>query len=1127
VRDTRRFPLLALALLVAPAPLVALAPVASADAFLVSADWTVSSAVELDSRSLVIGANIIVTATGSLTLNDTHFLMRVATDGEFGIFVLPGGSLSVLNGSSIGVSFVGTAYVYHFSFLVYPGAHFTLRDSWIDGAFGVGVGDENATLQNSSISRAYFGLYGYNLTADGLHLSNDGIGFWLSGHSRISNATVTASEAYGGLLDDTSAVIDSDFAGSFSADIVLSNSSLALSTTHRASTRGIITYGSPTIDGGTFADLLGPAIQFGHESFTYLCSLVPGAGSPFRLNLHDYPLYYRLNNTVTVRDITVNGPQAFDWGRSVWRQGEDNPSIFGCPFDPPANGAPLWNNVTWTVTRPTTVSTWGVNVFNGTIVVERQGSLTIEGGEWDFQRVEARPVTRIQGELNLRSTIWRSTLENYTNDTVDKDPAVTANIDAVIDGGSVVVEDSLLMDLGNSPDPAVDAGFMLEGATGSLRLERTTVRNSTRLMTTGCCGSLGPTATIANSTVAVDASAVVMNGGRADLVACGAFGSAGPAVWAASGSSELRTYGCDVPWGGPGNLQVARHEPVRVRALWPDLHPVAGARVSVTELSGGALRAAGVTGSDGRTPWFDVLVSTTLWDGTASSGGAIPPFEVRATYGANAAAQTFDFSSGGDVSLTVPDGAPPVVVLDLPAVMYTNQSTYVISGSAEDQDCGLTLLEFSLDGNDFLPIAGPFEAFLGVFSFSNQTPDLPDGNHPTVVRATDCAGNSAEARSWVVVDLVGPEPEFEQTAPLITSNRTVIISGTLNEPGTVESNGASDAVELLGGRFSMVVTINGTPDVLTVTARDLAGNAVRFNFDLKIDEVAPSLYVNSPGEGSTLASVSLDLAGSCERNASLELNGVRLAPRCGPAFAIPLLLSEGENRLILAAIDEAGNRAVVAITVYLDSAEPVFDLVAPDPANPLASRSVDLLFRVTPGCDLTIGGSTWHATGPLLTVKLALPEGRTLLPVVAVSASGTEFRRSFAFVVDTVAPPIDLDRGEHASVDNATVRVAGVTEPYARVFVGGLALQANSGGQFFVVVQLHGGLNQIEVRAVDAAGNANVTSLDVMVVPPATFGPPGPVAPGPFALGVLAAGAIGMVAALVAVRPKRKDAADE
>lgn len=322
----------------------------------------------------------------------------------------------------------------------------------------------------------------------------------------------------------------------------------------------------------------------------------------------------------------------------------------------------------------------------------------------------------------------------------------------------------------------------------------------------------------------------------------------------------------------------------------------------------------------------------------------------------------------------------------------------------------------------------------------------------------------------------------------------------------------------------MVVTVTGTPAVLTVSARDLAGNEIRYNFELKVDEVAPALVVTAPQDGSTLASYALDLAGTCERNASLELNGVPLSTRCGPAFAVPLLLSEGENVLVLAAIDDAGNRAEVKITVYLDSEEPEFELLSPDPKDALASRSVELTFRTTPGSDLTIGGALWHAVGPLLTVRLALPEGRTLLSVVAVSASGTEFRRSFAFVVDTVPPPIELDRGENATVINATVRVSGLTEPFARVFVGGLALQANSAGQFSVVVQLHGGLNEIEVRVVDGAGNSNRTSLDVTVVPPPGAPPPGFSPPSALALGLLAAGIAAVAAAFVASRRKRPDA---
>jgi hypothetical protein len=132
-----------------------------------------------ENGTITLDGNLIVSATGSLTLTNVTLAMDCSNDGEFGITVEPGGALSVAG------SVITSATGKGFDFAVH-GASFEMIDSELHGAGwgpeqglgnspsaasgerGLVIGTDNALLAGNTISRNHVGV----ILTDNAILSN-------------------------------------------------------------------------------------------------------------------------------------------------------------------------------------------------------------------------------------------------------------------------------------------------------------------------------------------------------------------------------------------------------------------------------------------------------------------------------------------------------------------------------------------------------------------------------------------------------------------------------------------------------------------------------------------------------------------------------------------------------------------------------------------------------------------------------------------------------------------------------------------------------------------------------------------------------------------------------------------
>ena len=1090
--------------------LALLASPVGADAIVLDLDITGPTVIR--DSSFILSGNITVRAGGLLTLDHVSIQVRMAIDNSREIRVEAGGELRILNGTRIYSQFASVAYSLHYIVFVEPGAHFVLQNSTLDYPYWVAVGDEAAVIENSAITHAVMALHGWNLTVENLTIFDSNIGFWLSGHSLIRNSRVDVSTVYGGILDGISRVEDSSFAGSGAADLALLDEAVAVNTTHRNSNRAAIMLGNSSMMRADIGGMLRSAIQLGDEDFKYGCGIFYWNPPEQWLNLHMFPFFYRINNTVTLADITItNSPGGIVFAADVWRRAHDVDVLDNC-FDPPFETTPeqpLHNSINLTFTRPSVIDA-AANVFNGSLTVLPGASLTLRGGSWRFlSEGPAHRVTSRGDSLVLEGVHMSSGLIDFSANAVNETRASAPDIDIAVEAGAFAMRDSWLEDLGTSADPDADAGIFVADGAGPVEVNRSVVNGSARGVSLGCCGlpsRISTTLTVDSSTLETEGPPVVLGAGNLTLRSSVLASSASAGIFARAPGSSVHMYGADAQVAGPGRTDLYRYGLVQARVVWEDLRPAPFLPIGVRDFSAGTVVGEWPTDVEGWAAPTYVLFRTTSWDGAAESGGPAHLFLFNATY-ANASASSVptDVEGGASITLALPDDRPPVLTLNLPPEYYSTQSGGVFTGEAQDLETGVTVVELSVDGGPFFALMPPSAPRLGVVNFSFAVAGLAPGIHVLAVRAWDSVGNTAEASAYFIHD--DQYPSVTLPFGLVTNTRALNVSGKLSEPGYVEMKGNGTDVDPNDYSFTLPLFLDIDAENIEVLVRDLAGNEHNYSFVVRLDVVAPQLEITRPQNGSWVNNDRLQISGLIEFNAQLRLNGVPLTVSSVSNFTILAVLVEGENVLVLTAVDRAGNENRRAVTVFLDSVAPPLDVLGPDAARPSASRDVLLVLRTEPGAEVSVANESLTAQGALVEVPLRLQEGRTVLSITVSDRGGNRVVRSLAITVDTVPPTVFFTGGNRLATANATLFLTGVTEANAQVQVGGYAVQSDGAGGFSLPLRLHAGTNRLPVQVRDGAGNLFNTTLEIEVDEPPRTQAPGFAPPEGGAMALLAVGA--------------------
>ncbi|WP_435104925.1 hypothetical protein, partial [Arhodomonas sp. AD133] len=274
------------------------------------------------------------------------------------------------------------------------------------------------------------------------------------------------------------------------------------------------------------------------------------------------------------------------------------------------------------------------------------------------------------------------------------------------------------------------------------------------------------------------------------------------------------------------------------------------------------------------------------------------------------------------------------------------------------------------------------------------------------------------------------------------------------------------------------------PVNLSATIADAAGNeSDPAKLALTVDTVPPALTVDAPSDGTLTNEPETTVRGQVNEAADVEIDGTAVFLDLDHRFEHTLTLDEGENTLLVEAIDPAGHLAEAQVGVTLDTIAP--DILVDHPGDGHITNEAALTVQgsLSEPAELRIDGATVEPDANNgFEHALTLTEGGNAIELVATDEAGNEATRTLDVTLDTVAPaPVAGDRVSvtgDGSGQAVVTGAAGAVEAGARVTVTNtrtgerVTVDADAQGAFTATL---GGsaTDTYHVVVSDPAGNAS------------------------------------------------------
>ncbi|MEM7217063.1 MAG: Ig-like domain-containing protein [Pseudomonadota bacterium] len=272
------------------------------------------------------------------------------------------------------------------------------------------------------------------------------------------------------------------------------------------------------------------------------------------------------------------------------------------------------------------------------------------------------------------------------------------------------------------------------------------------------------------------------------------------------------------------------------------------------------------------------------------------------------------------------------------------------------------------------------------------------------------------------------------------------------------------------------------------------------------DTTPPVLVITEPLVGGVLNTGSVRVSGTATDEGTgvsrVTVNGAS-AELVDGGFSLLVALAEGANELVVVARDRAGNETRATVSVVLDTISPQIEVLAPGADAFVSTPSIELQVRFTDAGSginrFSIAGEVFEATGASVvgTKSVDLEAGENLIELSARDAAGNEVNGTYAIVLDTTPPELEISTpADGAVVTDATVSVGGTVADLesgvTSLTLNGDALElpGDGTGSFSTMLTLEPGANTVRVLAINGAGLSVERTVSVTydamadVVPP-------------------------------------------
>ena len=247
---------------------------------------------------------------------------------------------------------------------------------------------------------------------------------------------------------------------------------------------------------------------------------------------------------------------------------------------------------------------------------------------------------------------------------------------------------------------------------------------------------------------------------------------------------------------------------------------------------------------------------------------------------------------------------------------------------------------------------------------------------------------------------------------------------------------------------------------------------------LQVDTQPPTLRLVNLPDGLRLGDPSLTVQGLTDPDATVWVVGnpqpIAVDGRGG--FTFQQRLTEGDNRLEVSAVDQAGNTTRLVRTITLVTTPP--DLVVTTPGDDEWTNQplITVSGQAPPNTTLTVNDQPVALDNDgRFQHELLLEEGDNLIRVTATDDVGNLTTQERLVHLKTRPPLLELFVEEGAIFSDPVLQLTGRTDPGATVLVNGQVVPVSALGDFQVTLNLFQGDNLIQAEARDQAGN--VTAL--------------------------------------------------
>ena len=207
---------------------------------------------------------------------------------------------------------------------------------------------------------------------------------------------------------------------------------------------------------------------------------------------------------------------------------------------------------------------------------------------------------------------------------------------------------------------------------------------------------------------------------------------------------------------------------------------------------------------------------------------------------------------------------------------------------------------------------------------------LKEGLNTIEVYGVDGVGNDRVILLSLTLDRTAPWVRLTEPSGSMVTEKDILVSGFVEIGSSVFVNDRE--VDVTFGHFETTVSALEGDFTLHIVAMDEAGNEAVVDRILRVDTVPPALEVRQPSDGFVTNEQTVAIVGAIalddEREADIRflelyINDIpRLFNFQSGEFSQDLMLEEGVNRIVVRAVDLAGNQAMVTRTVMLDSEAP-------------------------------------------------------------------------------------------------------------------------------------------------------------------------------------------------------------